>query len=248
MHRDTIIAGTTVICGYEWIKNRLCKKSWEIQLSNNAYQRNDVNCLRILNDRLYAGCGDSNVYLIDLENGKVLRSFEGHSEYIHDIFVAYDQLFSASQDGTIRIWEDKQKKVAQLIEPHKNKKLARPELGKWLGSVSVNNDWLLCGGGPRPALFHLRSLQHSTVYDFPKKVHVTGFVDDNLYVGGDSNGFRTYNLNGDIESEIQSCASSIYSVAIQLKPQTLISIGGSSNIVDVCRSLKYKDTSLKLYE
>lgn len=250
-YHNTLIVGTTVITGYEWKKNQLQKKSWEIRIpssnQNCMDQQNDINCLCVVIDQLYAGCGDNNVYLINLENGHVERHFDGHTDYIHGIHAHNNQLYSASQDGSIRIWDKKQKRVSHVIEPYKDDKLARPNLGKWQGSVSRNNDWLLCGGGPRPGLYHLRSLHCSTIFPFPKKVHVTGFIDDYLYIAGDDKTFNEFNINGNINAQITTSASTIYSVATQFYPANLISIGGTSNNLDLCTSLNYKDTVLKLY-
>ena len=41
-------------------------------------------------------------------------------------------------------------------------------MGKWLGCVALDkDDWLVCGGGPRLSLWHLRSLAITTVFDTP---------------------------------------------------------------------------------
>lgn len=45
---------------------------------------------------------------------------------------------------------------------------ARSDLGRWVGCVAVDkDDWLVCGGGPRLCLWHLRSLAVTTVFDTP---------------------------------------------------------------------------------
>lgn len=47
----------------------------------------DVNCLWLTDDegKLYAGCGDNNVYVFNLEDGRVVSTYEGHDDFIHSI-------------------------------------------------------------------------------------------------------------------------------------------------------------------
>lgn len=40
-----------------------------------------------MNHLLYAGCGDNNIYIISLEDGKILRTMQGHTDYIHDLAI-----------------------------------------------------------------------------------------------------------------------------------------------------------------
>jgi WD40 repeat protein len=34
---------------------------------------------------IYAGCGDNKIYIFSLEDGKLVRTMEGHDDYIHSI-------------------------------------------------------------------------------------------------------------------------------------------------------------------
>jgi THO complex subunit 6 len=45
----------------------------------------DVNSLavKLEDEKLYAGCGDGKIYAFDLYGGKLIRTFEGHSDFIH---------------------------------------------------------------------------------------------------------------------------------------------------------------------
>lgn len=68
-----------------WIKlflNHFC--------SDNADTHADVNALKITRDAetnsiLYAGCGDNKVYSFSLEDGRLIRSYLGHTDYVHNI-------------------------------------------------------------------------------------------------------------------------------------------------------------------
>lgn len=77
---------------------------------------------------------------------------------------------------------------------------------------------------------------------------MTGFVDDNLFIAGDDKKFNVFNINGDLDAELSSSPSTIYSVVKQSTPTAFVSIGGTSNHLDLCSSLKFKNSSLKLYD
>lgn len=252
--KNCLIVGTNTgrITGYAWYKNRLTKKTWEAFLANqNMTDQNDMNCFWLhKNDAvLYVGCGDNNIHAVSLDTGKVMRNFTGHSDYVHWIDSTGNRsLYSASEDGSIKFWDKREKRFVNQLEPYKNDRLERPQYGKWQGTVSVTDDWLLCGGGPKPCLYHLRSLECSTIFDGNSTVHVSGFLDDIVYLGGDNNHLFQYNLKGDITSEIPVSSSSIYSVVSQNAPEKFMSIAGASNYLDICTNFNYKDIMLKLYE
>lgn len=52
-------------------------------------------------------------------------------------------MVSGGEDGIVNIWDTRVKNVINRIEPYKNDKIARPDLGKWIGAVSFNDDWLV---------------------------------------------------------------------------------------------------------
>lgn len=248
-----LIVGTNTgkVSGYSWIKNRLTKKKWETFLANqNMADQNDMNCfwLQKSDGTLFVGCGDNNIYAVSLENGKIIRKFSGHTDYIHWIDGVNGALYSASEDGSVKFWDQREKRFVNQLEPYKNERLERPQFGKWQGTVSVTDDWLLCGGGPKPSLYHLRSLECSTVFDVNSTIHVSGFLDDIIYLGGDNSHLFQHNLKGDITAEIPVSSSSIYSVVSQTAPEKFMSIAGASNHLDICTNFNFKDIMLKLYE
>lgn len=84
----------------------------------------------------------------------------------------------------------------------------RPHLGKWIGAVAMNEDWLVmlsyfaifkftstailnfaqvCGGGPHLALYHLRSLTMSKVLldDDSHPINCVMLNEDSIIVGVD---------------------------------------------------------------
>lgn len=251
---DFLIVGTNAeITGYSFkAGQQISKKAWEIRIptSTENAEVNEINCLWLDRDagNLYAGCGDNNVYSVSLEDGKILRTFNGHTNFIHcvDGNDKSGQIVSASEDGSVRVWDARQKKSSAKFDPYKKEQLSRPEHGKWQGTVAVNNDWLICGGGPRFSMWHLRSNEVTEVFNFPEKIHVSGFIDDLILVGGDYKTVQQYNFNGDLVTELPVSSPSIYSAVWQSAPHKLLSFGGSSNVLDICTNYNYRDICLTI--
>lgn len=55
------------------------------------------------------------------------------------------QLVSASEDGSVRLWDMRQKVHTNTVQPYLSEKLVRPELGKWIGAACLSEDWLVRG-------------------------------------------------------------------------------------------------------
>lgn len=252
---DFLIVGTNAeILGFAFNKGQIGKQTWCIRIPStpeNA-EMNEVNFMWMDTDNghLYAGCGDANIYGISLNDGKILRTYAGHADYIHSLDgnVANNQIVSASEDGTVKFWDMRQKKATRKIEPHKKEQLERKNFGKWLGTVSLTDDWLVCGGGPRFGLWHLRSNEVTQVFDFPGKVHVSAFIEDLIVVGGEHQKLNQYNFNGDLVAEVPVSSSSIYSLTYASNPTKFLTLGGASNFIDFCTNFNFRDYALKLYK
>ena len=99
--------------------------------------------------------------VIDTETRAELRSpLFGHENFIHSLSQCNTsgQLASASEDGTARIWDLRIKSgQVAVLNPSQNQNLCRTKLGNWLGAASLSGDFLALGGGPQPALWHMRT-------------------------------------------------------------------------------------------
>ena len=59
-------------------------------------------------DKLLAGCGDNNVYVLNLERLSVVDVLRGHTSYVHCVAAANSagvSVLSASEDGTVKFWD-----------------------------------------------------------------------------------------------------------------------------------------------
>ena len=53
------------------------------------------------------------------------------------------QLVSGGEDGTVRLWDLRNKENTNILQPHLDGKVARPKIGKWIGAVDFTEDWLV---------------------------------------------------------------------------------------------------------
>ncbi|XP_046389674.1 THO complex subunit 6 [Ischnura elegans] len=248
-----LIIGTVgEIIGLDWksvtasTNPKIC---WQINIptSKDALEKPDVNSLIIsdVDGHLYAGCGDNKIYVFDLEDGKLLRNFEGHDDYIHSIHMSGTTLASASEDGSVRLWDSRQEVCCSSVHPFMHERLCRPHLGKWVGAVALSDDWMICGGGPRPALWHTRSLDMTMTYPMDDAgIHFLGFHEDRIMAGGCHPFFYHFSYSGDILAQIPSSSTSVYSAILQETPIKALSIVGSSAKIDLCSNFSYRDQVL----
>ncbi|XP_017862244.1 PREDICTED: THO complex subunit 6 [Drosophila arizonae] len=255
-HRDFLIVGAIgLIYGIQWNEEEetlSTERAWEIKIPMqvDAVEVPDVNSFWLCTetDSLYAGCGDGVVYKIDLEDGRIQREYRGHTDYVHCVVGHPDgRIYSSGEDGTVHFWSDKQKEPTAILEPHKNAQLLRPDWGKWIGAVSVNNDWLVCGGGPRPAIWHLRSMECTRTFDYPGRVHVCEFVDDSVLIGGEHNHVQFYTLNGALQANIPVEHTASYSAVWQTNPFNFMSIAGFSNKLHILKDFRFLDSKIEMY-
>ncbi|XP_026471721.1 THO complex subunit 6-like [Ctenocephalides felis] len=224
------------------------KPAWTIRIpSNRNNVSTDVNTLWYdsVNKRVLAGCSDGIIYMYVLESCSLVRKFEGHKDYVLWIDGDTSRIASASEDGTVKMWDLNLERFTNELVPYKEEKLQRPNIGKWIGCVKFNQTWLLCGGGPKLSLWHLRSLEMVTVYDLPNcGIHVTSFVDDHILAAGASGHVYQMAYDGTLISDITATPTAVYSVVHRNMPNKVISIAGSSNILDISTSYFYKDVEI----
>ncbi|XP_060064727.1 THO complex subunit 6 homolog [Ylistrum balloti] len=254
-----ISGGNGPICAWKWtdILNKSPKViwSWGIPKKGPFYQT-EVNTIVIDKQetqcRLYAGCGDNNVYVWDLETGEQLVSLSGHDNYIHSVSLKNkgQMCATASEDGTVKIWDMRHPSAAEhTLEPYKNQICARPEFGKWLGCVAMEtgDDWLVCGGGPKMSLWHLRSLEATTVFDTPAVCQKTVmFYEDTIISAGSEPYVNHWYINGDQKSRIPCTPTNVFSVVVNtaLNSHKVLCTAGNSPKIDVCTNFGYKAFSL----
>ncbi|XP_069969430.1 THO complex subunit 6 homolog [Penaeus vannamei] len=258
------ISGTTgLISGRRWtdLRKQKTQPAWTISLECDQanFGTPEVNGLAYDSIRglAYAACGDWRTHVYDLETGKRSQTLEGHEDYVHDVVVGGSLVASSGEDGSVLVWDPRAgREPRHRIVPHELEQLARPNLGRFISSLDLNNDWLVCGGGPKAGIFHLRSLALTTVLPPAKAaVHVTKFTRN--AEGGDRGGIvvagilphlSVCSMAGEVTAQLPSSSPCIYTVSITDKPFTMMTYGGMSTKIDVCFNLNYRDHSVSLLE
>ncbi|XP_043282650.1 THO complex subunit 6 [Venturia canescens] len=251
-----LVTGTTgEIAGWDWniiLSNKASKvkASWIVQIpaDKDSFEKPDVNCMVYCkeNQILYLGCGDNKIYVVHLEDGKILRQLSGHKDYIHSLARVNDQLASSSEDGTVRLWDLRKSENTNILTPHLNGKVARPAKGKWIGAVDLTEDWLLCGGGPNLSLWHLRTMEAAMIFDLPDDgIHVAEIYEERIIAGGAMPNIYHLTYHGEILAKVPTSSSTVYNIVFRETPLKLLSIAGSSNNLDICTNFNYREMVLK---
>ncbi|KAH3887014.1 hypothetical protein DPMN_011027, partial [Dreissena polymorpha] len=187
-----ISAGNGDISAWTWaeVLDKAAKEAWTLKIPKlQMYSDPETNSIALSKQEtgteLYGGCGDDNVHVWDIESGRLTRTLSGHRAYIHAVCTKNmgRECVSASEDGSVRIWDCRIKgEAVHILEPYKHEKTARADLGKWVGCVTCdsNEDWLVCGGAPHLAAWHLRSLDPMTTFNTPAASHNTVMYHEDL--------------------------------------------------------------------
>ncbi|XP_037093270.1 THO complex subunit 6 homolog isoform X2 [Pollicipes pollicipes] len=235
------------IQAYKWsdVTKKNYKLAWNIPIESDreSLTQPEVNSIDIQDGRLYVGSGSREVQIFDLETRMKVASLRGHTDYVHAVRVRGDQCVSAGEDGTVRFWDTRQNKETSKVEPHAHPELERGR-GRWIGAMDVTDDWMVCGGGPRLALWHMRSLTMAAVCDLPAVAHVARFHDGLVLAGGDAADLHQFSFSGETSAVIPTDCTAVFTVLARAQPSKLLTIGGCGKFIEVCTSNKYKDFSL----
>jgi len=58
------------------------------------------------NNVIAVGCADGSIRIINIEKGEIVNTLKGHDESVNSVVINQDNsvLYSASSDGTVRVW------------------------------------------------------------------------------------------------------------------------------------------------
>ena len=107
-------------------------------------ETNDLTCnIDTAGNLVYAACGDGLVHMWDLAVGERVKSFVGHSDYLHAAATLPEStcIASAGEDGTVRTWDTRDSRCVSVVRPFGE----GPSIVRSLLADSQGN-WLVCGG------------------------------------------------------------------------------------------------------
>jgi len=267
--QELLIRKNAKIC---WSVDQSCISQMPVDINQICVDRNDAQNTGTVGKFFIAGGGPpvgqageaaNAIKVIDIETRTELRSpLLGHENFIHSLSQCSmtGQLASASEDGTARIWDIRSKsgQIATLT-PGQNPNLNRSKLGNWLGAASLSGDFLALGGGPQPALWHMRTRSPQEPYLPPDissnsnnlgGVHVLKICEEEqkVIIGGEFGGklYQASLSSSEIVAEIPTASGACtYSVEYQTKPLRIMMIAGSSAAMDMCSpNFSYKDRTI----
>ncbi|XP_074642429.1 THO complex subunit 6 homolog [Tubulanus polymorphus] len=262
--RFLISAGTGDIKAWIWTDiiradnfHKTPNVAWCLSVPGESrFEHPEVNSLVLDNkngtNSLFGAGGDGNVYMWDLESGKLQNTFRGHTDYIHSLTLrkSSNECLSASEDGTVRVWDVRiPQEAAHVIEPYKTERCNRPHLGKWIGCIAMDSadDWMVCGGGPNLSLWYMRSLAPTTVFTGSNACHqFVKFHEDTIISGGNENLVTHWNISGTLKSQVPCSSNSVYKVCVNDKSDSckVLSVSGNSANIDIFTNFGYKAFSL----
>ncbi|KAK3604043.1 hypothetical protein CHS0354_006722 [Potamilus streckersoni] len=231
---DTLIisASNGTISAWKWsdVLSRAGKVLWTITIpKRRPFFTPEVNSIYInskadMASHLFAGCGDNNIYVYDIETGQEVHCLQGHTDYVHAVTKKNDnECVSASEDGTVRIWDYRTAGESTLVlQPYKHE---------------------ICGGGPRMSAWYLRSLTMSATFDTPGACQqFIMFNEDTVISAGTEAFVNHWYMNGDCKSRVPCTPTSVFSVAINRESENnrVLCVAGSSATIDVCTNFGYK--------
>ncbi|CAL1545916.1 unnamed protein product [Lymnaea stagnalis] len=253
-----ICAGEGDIQAYKWsdiiAKNPVMSTALGLA-KKGVFSHPEINSCVIRTDNssstLFAGAGDNLVHSWDIESGAYLDSLSGHTNYIHTVALKNEGrgLISASEDGSAVIWDLRMKEAAHVVKPFEHDMCARPHMGQWLQCLALDEDnyWMLLGGGPTLAAWHLKTLTPTVTFDTPGVAqNVAMFYEDKIFSAGTSNIINHWSVTGEHKMAVPVSPSSIYSIDINThsKANKVLTVAGSSDKIDVCTNFGYRAFSL----
>ncbi|KAK5884371.1 hypothetical protein CesoFtcFv8_018203 [Champsocephalus esox] len=206
-----------------WTKRPNFKSSLEIP---------EINAM-VLNTRdnsLVVGGGDNNIHILDLEHGIFKAVLQGHTDY----------------DGAVRMWDSRTGQSVHCVEIYKYESCARPQYGKWISCLTTDSDWMLCGGGPSLSLWHLRSLSPTSIFPLTGCQRQTSFYQDMILAVGEGPSVAHCLLGGEVKAQIPCTPQSLNTLQLNTNSaeHRMLTVGGSSNHIDVFTNLSYRAFSL----
>uniref|UniRef100_A0A669D4G4 THO complex 6 n=1 Tax=Oreochromis niloticus TaxID=8128 RepID=A0A669D4G4_ORENI len=232
--------------GWRGHHRRTC---WCLHLSSLEIPEINSMTINSRDNSLVVGGGDNNIHVMDLENGVFKTVLQGHSDYVHCVTVREREaeILSGGEDGAVRVWDSRTGQCVHCIEVYKYEVCARPQYGKWISCVTTDSDWMLCGGGPSLSLWHLRSLSPTSIFNLSGCQRQAAFHQDLILTVGEGAFVSHCLLGGEVKAQIPCTPQSLNTLQLNNNSteHRVLTVGGSSDHIDVFTNLSYRAFSLR---
>lgn len=101
------------------------------------------------------------------------------------------------KDGEVKFWDLRTNQSVITIKPYEHEICTRPEYGRMINCLAIDEDnWLVCGGGPKLSIWHLRQLKPMSVIE-PTSMYIPNkcVLNDNQVRLKDKKAFLVHKLS-----------------------------------------------------
>jgi WD40 repeat protein len=187
------------------------------------------------------------VYSWDIATSSFVGRLVGHKDYIHAMALASGALYTASEDGTVRVWDARSSTPCRAT-------MALPGSSAYLSCLAVSDDahWLAAGGGASVVgVWHAPSQNLSTSLSHTSPIGAVTFAargevgqravaastsssGASLVVGVcGAGGLSHWQLDGRLRMRVPCAPSCVYSIAVgRSTGYEMLTVGGSCSTVD----------------
>lgn len=89
-------------------------------------------------------------------------------------------------------------------------------------------------------------MEATTVFNLPDEgLHVAEIYEERIIAGGAMPHLYHMNYQGAPLAKVPVSSNTVYSIVFQEGPHKILSVSGSSNLIDVCTNFNYKELELK---
>lgn len=187
------------------------------------------------------------LYTIDLNVFHIVKEdTESHKDAIQCSSMSEERgmFCTASEDGTVHIWDMKSQEIIRTFLPYEKEELSRPERGRFISCCSMIGDWLVCGGGPKVGLWHVRSGELANILEIDQDTPLSMFSSpERIFIGGSRSVVYQFQRNGSKISTVDASSQFVYSIQKSSKDHMLVS--GSTRTIDIYKN-NYKAQELSV--
>jgi len=203
----------------------------------------NTNATAVFNKKLFTAGQSGNLGVIDSATGSLVNTIKNaHQDAIQAVCASSRELLaSVGEDGNVNIWDFRSASSSptKVIQPYLNKLTASDDGAKYLSCCSFRGDWIVTGGGPKTALWHLGSGEPSKVLDLAGASPLNSLsLDGRVLIGGTGGTIHQFQNNGAKISSVPVSSPLVYS--IQESSNGYMFAAGNTNVIDVFRNYGHR--------